>query len=385
MGCVNNKILPVLTLISIALAVGVIAACEAYYRTAEMTNPNTTTQTGGGYNISRIDLILGNSTNHTVWINYSGYLLNNTITINISNFTGTEGKNLLTLFCNDSDGVQNQSSNSPFTIRIDTQPPNATVNNATGRAVVYYASMTWSGNCTDNGIAGLHTAYTNSTYYTGINGSFSAIARGYFNLTNTSAIPEGNTTVYFFCNDSYGNNKNTSHFKFDFALDSKAPATNTTYTSPSDNIQDRTGAANKTFLGNATDARLDGTLRTPNLTIDGLNYSADPTDGGGYNKSVYLALGAHYYQWTFCDDLWNCNTTEELSYTVYPDPQNQASGNGGGGMYIPPEEPEPEVPLLSSIQAGESAQAGDLFSNPIVWLIIGAVLVGLFLFTPKKR
>jgi hypothetical protein len=146
----------------------------------------------------------------TVWYNYTSG--NVTLTGNTS-ITGTEGANNLTLWANDTVGNYNSSV---ATVRIDTQPPNMTVHNASGLSLGYSSSVKIQGNCSDTGTAGVQYAWTNSTYFRTANGTFNNISNGYFNLSNSSAIPDGTFTVYVMCNDSY-NNLASSAFTFTFS------------------------------------------------------------------------------------------------------------------------------------------------------------------------
>jgi len=142
-----------------------------------------------------------------VWYNYTSG--NVTVTSN-GTITGVEGSNNLTLWANDTSN--NQNSTVPFTVNIDTQPANTTIDNTSGSTFINPTSISIQGTCADQGMAGLHYAYTNSNHFTEVIPLSGA--SGIFNLTNTSSLAYKNYDVYVFCNDSYGNNLNFSKITF---------------------------------------------------------------------------------------------------------------------------------------------------------------------------
>ena len=159
------------------------------------------------YNTTSIDLrYIASGTLDTVWYNYTNG--NVTITGNLT-ITGAEGTNNITLWANSTTNDQNNTV--PFTVNIDTQPPNTTVDNQSA-TIRYSQSIAVQGTCHDDGVAGLDYAYTNSSYFS--SPEQLAGSDDIFNITNTTGIPDGPVAVYVICNDTYGNNMNFSVFTF---------------------------------------------------------------------------------------------------------------------------------------------------------------------------
>jgi hypothetical protein len=148
------------------------------------------------YNTTTLNLryIVNQTGLDKTWYNYTS---GNVTVVGNTTFTGTEGSNNFTLFANFTNG--NQNSTPPFTINIDTLPPNVTIDSPSG--TFYNVNpKTINGVSLDTGIAGLQNAWTNSPYFTGID-----TTPAIFNFTNTSALPLGSVTVRVYVNDSYNN------------------------------------------------------------------------------------------------------------------------------------------------------------------------------------
>jgi hypothetical protein len=162
------------------------------------------------YNTTTLNLLYTSSDDVAISETWYNYTAGNITLSGNTTIEGTEGSNNITLWA--SDTSDNQNDTVPFTVNIDTQPPNTTVDNASGSTIPYRPEIWIQGTCHDDGIAGLSYAYTNSSYFS-VPESLSG-SDGIFNISNSSAISQEPQTVYVFCNDSYGNNLNFSEFTF---------------------------------------------------------------------------------------------------------------------------------------------------------------------------
>jgi hypothetical protein len=246
-------------------------------------------------NTTTLNLNFINTTTDTLWYNYTS---GNVTIYGNTTITGVEGSNNLTLFTNNTvTWPSNQvNSSEPFTVRIDTRPPNTTVDNASGSAIGYSPNIAIQGTCADQGVSGLHYAYTNNTNFTGLDTEPEV-----FNLTNTSSIPDGNSTVYVFCNDSAGNNLNFSRIVF--SLDSAPPTT--ALTGPADgHYNDTLSPARVTISCSMTD--LNALSNVTFYITDSINRSFSPsntTQKTGTSNTSSWALDLTYGNYT-----WNCLT-----------------------------------------------------------------------------
>lgn len=94
------------------------------------------------------------------------------------------------------DGYDNSTQSADWYLTIDTIIPSVSITSPTN-ATNTNSDVTIEGTCTDTN---LDNAYTNSTYFTGIDTS-----PGSFSFANTSSLPNGLEDVIVYCNDSANN------------------------------------------------------------------------------------------------------------------------------------------------------------------------------------
>ncbi|MBM3303477.1 MAG: hypothetical protein FJY76_00110, partial [Candidatus Aenigmarchaeota archaeon] len=135
------------------------------------------------------------------------------------------------------DAAGNMNSTGLFHMQVDTTPPAVTLDNGTAASLKHGTTAMLQGTCSDSG-SGPNQAWTNSSYFTGVDSNAAII-----NLTNTSRLPSSPITIYVFCNDTIGSNASAGPITLSFT-----PPTGTAHYNDASSTINVTGPANCTSL-----------------------------------------------------------------------------------------------------------------------------------------